>query len=221
MEIAYSFDELSRALSGLDDLNLSQEESQILAIDVLLAMDAVLTSLRYSVLQFDDSKDNRYLLTESTMKTADHLSKFVLRNAEPGTGPIVLDTPSIELNLQSDYVHNLSNCSITIGGGNGFVLPSSDKIFSDLQAENETLHRIVKCLKKIPTGVHDLLYNDVIALSFTNSSGNELEVKDTKEDILIIFASDSPPVATHVLMEGLYLEVNDVTYFGSIFEVRL
>ncbi|XP_070547368.1 polycystin-1-like protein 3 [Ptychodera flava] len=108
-----------------------------------------------------------------------------------------------------------------MGDGNEFRLPPTASLFTDWPSQG-TVNRIVKRLnRKLFQLGNKANTNDILSLSFTDRDGNELEVKDTKEDISITFARqrDSPRPETDLIIEGVYLEEDDVTYYGSRFNV--
>ncbi|XP_070547378.1 polycystin-1-like protein 3 [Ptychodera flava] len=165
------------------------------------------------------------VLMESVLKAADSLAKFVLRNTEPSSGPLLVETLSIRLNLDSDSVEKLANASVMMGDGNGFILPPAEALFPNL-SQQTTVNRIVSReqhteVKKRIIWLKGSLFqrgnnaNDVLSLSFTDREGNELPVNDTKEDISIIFPSDPPRTDTNVLINGVYIEADGITYFRT------
>ncbi|XP_070573924.1 uncharacterized protein [Ptychodera flava] len=172
-EIIESFNELSEAITGLDKVNLSQDESQALATDILKAIDEGIQVIQLAAPKHVNSNDGTDLMTESVLNTVDSLAKFVLRNTKPGIGPIVLDTPSVGLLLESNSIYNITNCTIVVGDGYGFTLPSADKLFANESSGDGTLNRIVIHLKR--RGKGDVSVNDILSLSFTDREGNGVE----------------------------------------------
>ncbi|XP_070576095.1 polycystin-1-like protein 3 [Ptychodera flava] len=214
LQIIESFNNLSEAITELDKVNLSQDESHTFATDILKAIEECIEVIQLAAPKHVNSNDGTDFLTESVLNTIDNLAKFVLRNTKPGTGPIVLDTPSVGLRLESDSIDNITDATVVIGDGNGFTLPSADKLFANQTLGDGTFNRIVIHLKRRGDSV-----NDVLSLSFTDRAGNEIEVKDTDEDIVITFASTPPEQGTNTLITGLYQDDDNVTYFGSTFNV--
>ncbi|XP_070557261.1 uncharacterized protein [Ptychodera flava] len=217
VQVIESFNKLSEIITGLDNWNVSHEESQALGEDILTAIDADITAVQLASVTNENSNDGRNLVTESMLHAADNLAKYILRNTQPGSGPIVLDKPSIGLNLESDSIDHLTNTTLAMGDGNGFIIPTADKLFVNQTKRNGKLNRIVKRLKRM--GNDDVMVNDVLALSFTDRDGDELEVKNTKEDIKITFATGPAGPEMRTLIESLYREEDNRTYFGSSFNV--
>ncbi|XP_070550051.1 uncharacterized protein [Ptychodera flava] len=167
----------------------------------------------------EEDDQGRDLLIASVLNVTDSLAKFVLSYIRPGSGPVVLDTPSISLNLESGTAKKLTNVSVVIGDGNGFEIPQVENIFADLSL-NGTLNRIIKRLNKRSFQLGGKAYtNDVLSLSFTDREDNELEAKDMTEDVIITFASDPPKADTDMSIGGVYLEDDDVTHFGFGFNI--
>ncbi|XP_070549213.1 uncharacterized protein [Ptychodera flava] len=162
-------------------------------------------------------------MTKKILKTGDEIAKFVLHKTEPGSGPVVLDTPLLNLNLESDIADSLSNTSVTIGDGNGFVLPAADRLFSNLTTLEGPLYRIVKRFKRRSLPRDDATnaapMNDILSLTFTDREGNEIDVNDTNDNIQIMIAGGSPSRQEHLLIESLYLQDKNATYFGLVFKV--
>ncbi|XP_070557735.1 polycystin-1-like protein 2 [Ptychodera flava] len=215
--IIESFNKLSEIITGLDSWNVSHEESQALAEDILTAIDEDITAVQLASVTHENSNDGRDLVTASVLRAADNLAKYILPNTQPGSGPIVLDKTSIGLNLESDSIDHLTNTTIAMGDGNGCSVPAADKLVVDQTNRNGTLNRIVKRLKRMGNGY--VMVNDVLALSFTDRVGDELEVKNTKEDIKITFATVPPGSEMRTLMESLYRKEDNSTYFGSSFNI--
>ncbi|XP_070550009.1 hyalin-like [Ptychodera flava] len=192
----------------------------VIVKDILDSMDTGIAMLQNASLVTEFGDQNRYLLTQSVLDATDSLAKFILHYNDPGSGPVVYSTPSIRLNLESDEVEKLTNVTVKLGDGNEFKLPPAETLFA-VRPSQGTVNRIVKRLNRRSFQLGSKAYtNDVLSLSFTDREGNELEVKDTKEDISIIFTSDPPSPETELTIEGVYLEDDDVTYFGFTFNVK-
>ncbi|XP_070548475.1 uncharacterized protein [Ptychodera flava] len=106
-----------------------------------------------------------------------------------------------------------------MGDGSGFQVPASEKLFAD-RPPNSVANRIVKRLNRRYFQLGEKAYtNDVLSLSFTDREDNEIEAKDTEEEISIIFASDPPPADTDMSISGVYLEDDNATYLGFGFNI--
>ncbi|XP_070560187.1 polycystin-1-like protein 3 [Ptychodera flava] len=212
-KIVDKFAEVSDALSELINVNISAEESRVLAQDILQSMNKAIEVLRKITAENDQNDGDMDLLMKAVLKTTDNLAKFVLRNTEPGSGPVVLETPSIRLNLESDSVQKLTSTSIDMGDGHGLIIPPVDKLLYNW-TQQQPIGRIAKRLvrRSFPRGDKTNEY-DILSMSLTDAELNEIEVNGTKEDIAIIFASDSPAPETLILAEGVYLAFDDVTHF--------
>ncbi|XP_070547456.1 hyalin-like [Ptychodera flava] len=212
---------LSDAISELTNLNVSVNESMTMAQDILELMDSGIATLKNTSAVAAQGDLNNNLLVGAVLNATDNLAKFVLRCIEPGSGPVVFDTPSIRLNLESDSVEKLANLSVMMGDGNGFRLPPAETLFADWTSYG-TVNRIVKRLSRKSFQLGSMAYtNDVLSLSFTDREDNELilKVKDTKEDIGISFDGDPPKSHTDLMFEGVYHEDEDVTCFGLKFHI--
>ncbi|XP_070548561.1 uncharacterized protein [Ptychodera flava] len=209
------WERVSANISMLPNVNFPEDKIKSLAQDVLEALQRAVTFFQNKALERDESKTDKNLLMISVLNTTENLAKFVLRNTEPGIGPVVLDTAFIHMNLQSDSVEKLTNGSVVMEDGNSFALPSMETLFPNLTSPL-TINRIVSQLNKssFNLGNRDQA-NDVLSVSFTTKDGAELEVKDTKEDIKIVFSSDPSEPDTHAWEEGVYHEVDDVILFRS------
>ncbi|XP_070560920.1 polycystin-1-like protein 2 [Ptychodera flava] len=201
------------ATKELINVNVSAEESKILAQDILQSMDEAIEVISNMPAENGQNNGDVDLLTKSLLKTTDDLATFVLRNTEPGSGPVVLETPSILLNLDSDSIQELTNTSIDMGDGHGFSIPPVDTLFSNWTSQ-QPIGRIIKRLvrRSFPHGDKANEY-DILSMSLTDAELNEIKVNGTKEDIAIIFACDSQAQETLVLLEGVYLKLDDVTHF--------
>ncbi|XP_070551647.1 polycystin-1-like protein 2 [Ptychodera flava] len=212
--IINKIDELSDAISGLVNVNVSAEESQHMAEDMLQVLNDGISLLQNNADEIDIPITNADMLTKSVLNVTDHLATFLLRAIKPGSGPVIFETPSIRLDLESDSVEKLTNGSLMVGGGNGFKLPSTESLFTNMGLQT-TVNRVVKVFKWRSFNFGNrALENDVLSLSFTDRGSNVLEVNSTAEDIGITFGSESPEIDSYVGVDGVYLEVNDVTYFG-------
>ncbi|XP_070543797.1 hyalin-like [Ptychodera flava] len=189
----------------------------------LHAMDTDIAALHLSAEVNDDRLIDKDVLIETIINTTDDLAKFILKNIEPGSGPVVLDTPSIRFALESDSVDRLTNRSIMMGDGNGFSLPAADKLFSNLAQGESTLNMIVVCIRRRSfqaDNVKDAFSEfDILSLTFTDRENSEIEVTGTQEDIRITFTSDSDVNIPHTKLESFYSETDNVTHFGTVFEV--
>ncbi|XP_070545597.1 polycystin-1-like protein 2 [Ptychodera flava] len=213
------FDELSNAITGLSSVVVSSKESQSIAQDILQVMDRSISTEVYSTpaSETSDRDSNWISVTNSLLSVADKLSKFVLSNTEPGTGPIELATHSILLNLECDSVDRLTNTSVELGNGNGLELPAAVKLFANdtsIHEVNRICQRLKGSLFQPRTNGRSHATTDVLSLTFTDRDGNELKVNHTGEAILITLATDPPQLEDQIKIEGDYLEVDDVTYFG-------
>ncbi|XP_070560182.1 uncharacterized protein [Ptychodera flava] len=211
-QIIEKYDKLSDTLSQLKDVNISAEESRLLAQDILQSMNKAIEVFK-NTSENDINDQDLDLLTKSVLRTTDDLAKFVLRNIEPGSGH-VLETPAIRLNVDLDSAEKLINTSVEMGDGQAFRLPQLENLFLNWTSR-QPIGRIVKRVLQ-RSFRHDDNANvyDVLSMSFTDGELNDLEVNGTEEDIVIIFASDSQASETPVVVEGVYLEFGDVTYFG-------
>ncbi|XP_070537168.1 uncharacterized protein [Ptychodera flava] len=222
-EVVEYFDGLADAISGLDDASISQEQSQNMTIDVLKKMDTAIEAFWSSSPETEKHNPDRDILTVSVLNTTKTLSNFVLRNMEPGTGSVLLETQVLQLNLESDTAGDLTECFLDMGDGNGFDIPAAEKISSNFASVAESLNRIVTVFKrrslKRDNTANDPPVNDVLTLSFTDREGEEIQVNNTEEYIQITFGYDVPSPETIVLTGGQYLHEQDVTYFGSKFQV--
>ncbi|XP_070543864.1 polycystin-1-like protein 3 [Ptychodera flava] len=222
-DVTEGFSNYSKMINGLGNFNISQQERQALASDVLQAMDTDIAALHSSAEVNDESLIEENVLIETIMNTTDDLSKFILKNIEPGSGPVVLDTPSIKVALESDSLDRLANRSIAMGDGNGFSLPAADKLFSNLAQGEGTLNMIVKCLKRKSVQADDakdiVSEFDILSLSFTDRANKEIQVTGTKEDIRMTFTSDTHANDSHVKLESFYSGTDHLTHFATMFEV--
>ncbi|XP_070559945.1 uncharacterized protein [Ptychodera flava] len=222
-EVIKRLDELSTSITGLYNMNVSQEQSKDIAYVVLNAIDVVAVAILSSFPDVESGRNDTDAFIQSLLNTADKLATFVLLNKEPGTDPLLLETSSLLLNLDSGSPSKFVNSSIEVGIGYGFILPGDDKLFFSLTEKEGSLNRIVKRLKRRSLQKENdgngSSENDVLALSFTDREGNEVEVNNTTDEIQIMFASDFPANEEHVLVEGIYLDMDDVTYFGTVFKV--
>ncbi|XP_070548807.1 uncharacterized protein [Ptychodera flava] len=207
------FGKLSKAIDDLSVVNVSAEEIQLMAQDILQSMNGGIEVLQNATTGSEETYHDSDVLIESVLNAADSLAQFVLRNTEPSSGPLLVETLSIRLNLESDSVEKLSDTSVMMGDGNGFTLPPAEALFPNLSLQT-TVYRIVIWLKRSLFQRRNYA-NDVLSLSFTDREGNELPVNDTKEDISIIFPSDPPRTDTKVLINGVYIEADDITYYRT------
>ncbi|XP_070546434.1 uncharacterized protein [Ptychodera flava] len=222
-EVIEIFSKVSNAISGLNKANVSQNESQSIATEVVHVVDMAIRAFWSSSAMTGATTDEKNQVTNQMLESGDDIGKFVLHKTQPGSGPVILDTPLLRLNLESDLAGSLSNTSITLGDGNGFVLPAADRFFPNVTMLEGPLYRIVKRFKRrsLPRddAANAVPMNDILSLTFTDTEGNEVEVNDTNDDIQIMIASDFPSHQAHTLIESLYLEENNVTYFGVVLKV--
>ncbi|XP_070543815.1 uncharacterized protein [Ptychodera flava] len=215
-------EELCEVIDGLRSVVVSSEESQSIARDILQLMDGSILAVVHSIPPDESSHNTLDQLTQALLNAADKLSKFVLRNTEPGSGPIVLDAQFILLHLESNLVNNLTNSSIILGDGNGFTTPAADKLFSVSPSEN--INRICTRLKRksfqarIDSNFNPM--NDVLSLTFSDRGDNDFEVNNTEDNIIVMFDTDPPPPVEQTFVRGTFLEVQNVTYFGLVIEVH-
>ncbi|XP_070560919.1 polycystin-1-like protein 3 isoform X2 [Ptychodera flava] len=198
--------------SELKDLNISAEETGLLAQDILQSMNKAIEVFK-NTSEHDINDQDMDLLTKSVLRTTDDLAKFVLCNIEAGSGH-VLETSAIRLNVDFDSAEKLTNTSVEMGDGHTFRLPEMQNLFLNWTSR-QPIGRIVKRLLR-RSFRHDDNANvyDVLSMSFTDGELNDLEVNGTEEDISITFAGDYQAFETPVVVEGVYLEYDDVTYFG-------
>ncbi|XP_070546460.1 uncharacterized protein [Ptychodera flava] len=222
-EVVKYLDVLSNSITGVYNMNMSQEQNEEIINDVLNEIDVVAAGIISSVPEVKSSGVEADSFIQSLLNTADKLATFALLNKEPSTGPVLLNTSSLLLNLDSGSASKLFNSSIEVGIGYGFIIPEEGKLDINLTEKAGRLNRIVKRLKRRSlqrdNGGNVSSENDVLALSFTDREGNEVEVNNATEPIQIIFMSDLPAYEKHGIVEGLFLEMNDVTYFGTVFKV--
>ncbi|XP_070543794.1 polycystin-1-like protein 3 [Ptychodera flava] len=222
-DITEGFSNYSKMIHSLFNFNISQQEGEALASDMLQAMNTDIAALHSSADVNDDGFIEKDVLIETIMNTTDDLSKFILNNIEPGSGPVVLDTPSIRLTLESDSLDRLANRSIMMGDGNGFSLPAADKLFPNVVQGEGTLNMIAKSLKRRSFQA-DYAKNvfsefDILSLSFTDRANKEIQVTGTQEDIRITFTSDTHVNNSRTKLESFYGGTHHVTHFGTVFEV--
>ncbi|XP_070545129.1 uncharacterized protein [Ptychodera flava] len=214
-------DRLSKAITGLENIVVSSEERMSISEDILQATDTCLTTWLFSTSVDEITSIDRDLVIQSVLKAVDELSKFVLEDTVPGSGPILMDTPSIRLHLESDSVENLTK-SVFLGNGSGLRIPESDELFANqmpASTVNMICSRVTGKLFQSRIADDTRLSTDVIGLSFTNRDGRELEGKSIDEDILIELSTEPPPTEDQIVMEGILLDVDNVTYFG--FEIEI
>ncbi|XP_070550953.1 uncharacterized protein [Ptychodera flava] len=208
------FSKLSKAIDDLSHVNVSADEVQVMAQDILQSMNDGIAVLKNAAAENEESNQDRNLLTESVLNAADSLANFVLRNIEPSSGPVVLETPSLRLNLESDNAEKLTNTSVMIGDGNGFRLPTAEALFQNSTQQRDSINRIVKRLNR-RSFQHGSKASDILSLSFTDREGNQIRVNDTKEDIAVIFSTDPVTPEIYTLIDGVYIEADNITYYRS------
>ncbi|XP_070573718.1 uncharacterized protein [Ptychodera flava] len=226
-QIIERFGEFPAIISNLDKIPFSSpEESQAMAEEILEDMHEGITAFLAVKAMNKTSVIGEELPIKTILQSTNRLSSFVLRNTKPGSGQVVLDTPYINLNLESDSAEKVTNATIALGDGDGFVIPPAKKIFSNQSLDDEAINRIATRFNrrsmqmKIENNTYIISADNVLSLSFTDRNGREIEAKETNEDICISFASDPPPQETFALVTGVYHVINDVTFFGMNIPIK-
>ncbi|XP_070550964.1 uncharacterized protein [Ptychodera flava] len=214
-QVTKRFGELCDAISWLANASLSAQESKDVAQDILVSVNTAIVVLLDVNGENGTRHQDRSLLTRSVFNATDKLATFVLSNIEPGSGQVILETPSIHLNLESDFANKLTNQSIIMADGSGFIIPPKKQLFPNGTSDGN-MNRIIQWLDgRLFRHVNKGDASDVLSLTFTDREGNTIEVNDTREDISIIFANDGPSPSDCVDIEGICLDDN-VIYFGFI-----
>ncbi|XP_070575267.1 uncharacterized protein [Ptychodera flava] len=208
--------QLSDTISALHDVDLSSEEKLDVVSDVLQVMDEAISVVVSLDKAGEGNITNIRGLIGSVLNTSDSLSKFALRNVESGSGPVVFNTPSVQLTLESNAVENLTGVFKALRDGNGFNIPPAESILSNVAAGVE-VNIIMVCLNRssfqMEGDTTKTLVTDILSLSFTDKGGNDLEVTDSTEGLQIIFATNLLESAADVIIDGTYLEEANITNF--------
>ncbi|XP_070572871.1 uncharacterized protein [Ptychodera flava] len=226
-QIIERFSEFPAIISNLDKISFSSpEEIQAMVEEILEDINKGIMAILSVKMINETSVIGEELLIKIILDTTNSLSIFVLRNTEPGSGQVVLDTQYIRLNLESDSAEKVTDAIIKLGDGDGFSIPAAKKIFSN-QSLDGAINRIAtrfnrRSFKMKSDNNANTISTDfnVLSLSFTDRNGREIEAKETNEDIGICFASDPPPQETFVLVTGVYNVIDNVTYFGMGIEIK-
>ncbi|XP_070545132.1 serine-rich adhesin for platelets-like [Ptychodera flava] len=217
-QVKECIDRISRIILGLDNIAVTPEERNIISHDILQSMDTCILAW----MSVDEGTDEyRDLIIASVLNATDNLSKFVLHDREPGVVNIPLNSTSIHLRLEIDSVRNLSD-SVFFGKGSGYTTLAADEIFVNITSTtivNRVCTHLVGNFFRSRTRDSSRLADDVVALSFTDTDGDKLEVTNTTEDIQITLSTDSPPSEDLTVIYGVNLEAQNVTHFGLSIEI--
>ena len=90
------------------------------------------------------SPENARDLTEKTMNILDKTADFVLNKMEPDNRPVVINTSSVLLNMESGTVDGMVNKTVDMGHHSGFEVPSADTLFPMLDKKSHLYAKVMK-----------------------------------------------------------------------------
>ncbi|XP_070572872.1 uncharacterized protein [Ptychodera flava] len=209
-QIIERFSEFPAIISNLDKISFSSpEEIQAMVEEILEDINKGIMAILSVKMINETSVIGEELLIKIILDTTNSLSIFVLRNTEPGSGQVVLDTQYIRLNLESDSAEKVTDAIIKLGDGDGFSIPAAKKIFSN-QSLDGAINRIIKRLFHatiIWFENSDILYGNATAYVFKEEVEYSEEYRGYQFSVEVRFDVDHSSIfipEQYFMMNGDY-----------------
>ncbi|XP_077988299.1 uncharacterized protein LOC144442799 [Glandiceps talaboti] len=175
---------ITENLHGFDvNLEESKEMAQALVSVIDNVMESTLSNMKSSPDNDTLSPVNARDLTEKTMNILDKTADFVLTKMEPDNHPVLINTSSVMLHMESGSVEGVGNKTVDLGHNSGFAVPSAATLFPMLEANSSVYAKSYRITGNPFSGRGQEFIYDVLGLTFTFTNGTKITVTDTKEDI--------------------------------------